>query len=436
MKSKFCIFMIFILMLTLSSCSSIKDKPSLNNKTPSKKQWIEDIDFLKNTLAKKHINAYHTISKEDYAKKFIDLKSDVLKLEDYEIKLRIAQIVASIGDAHTSSQLNFDTGTGFYPFELSWLGKDLKVLAIDKSYSDIIGNSLIAINNMPIEDVIANVNTLISHENNQWIKLNNVQLIKSPEVLKFLEIATEDTAEFTFIDDKGNTKKLKLSPKASDIKDIIQVKDLMPKKPLCMKHEGNYFKKIYWYEYIPDDKIMYFQYNSCIDRNVAKRYGYKNYEQFPEFDKFSEQLVKELNNREIEKFIIDLRGNPGGDSRLFSNFVNELCNIEKLKHKGKIFVITGRNTFSSGLIACIELKYLTKALFFGEPTGENVNHYGEVRSISLPNSKIMVSYSTKYFELSSEYKENFIPDVLIEQSFNNYINGIDDVYEAIRSYKN
>ena len=119
-----------------------------------------------------------------------------------------------------------------------------------------------------------------------------------------------------------------------------------------------------------------------------------------------------------------------------SSFVLSLSNIKKLNEKGEIFVLTGRETFSSGVSACISLKNSTNAIFCGEPTGGNVNCYGDKLMITLPNSKINVSYSTQYFTLSSEYKENFTPNITVEQSFDDYAKGIDDVYEAVKSYKN
>lgn len=55
--------------------------------------------------------------------------------------------------------------------------------------------------------------------------------------------------------------------------------------------------------------------------------------------------------------------------------------------------------------------------------------------LTLPNSKLQASYSTKYFEFDSKYKEGFIPDVPVEHSLENYLKGIDDVYESVRNYK-
>lgn len=439
MKKKFFITIILSLAIILSSCSMWKGNTSSSGNASklSKEQWMEDINYLEKYLAAWHINIYHTITKEEYEKEFNNLKKEVPKLNDMEIKMKLAKIVASVGDAHTEVDLGLTKEDKFYPLSVYWFGKELKVLYIDKQYKSVIGNDLIAINNIPISEAFTRINTLIPHENEQWLKYRNVSCIQMPDVLKFLNIVKEDKAVFTFSDDKGNITKLNLTPKVIKKENIVYAKDLTPIKPVRYQHDdSNYYDNLFWYKYIPEDKIMYFQYNQCIDKDYAMEHGYKDYEKYPDFNKFMDELLKELQEKQIDKFIIDLRNNTGGDDGLMNKFVGKICSDKKINKRGKIFVIAGRGTISSGVLACLSLKNFTKAIFCGEPTGGNVNCYGETGRITLPNSKIQVLYSSKYFKDSADYKEGFTPDIPVEQSFNNYINGIDDAYEAIKNYKN
>lgn len=80
----------------------------------------------------------------------------------------------------------------------------------------------------------------------------------------------------------------------------------------------------------------------------------------------------------------------------------------------------------------MDLQRELNPVFYGEPTGGNVNGYGDRRMLQLPNSKLEIWYSTKYFQFSPNYSKNFIPDVIIKPSFENFMKGIDDVYEAIK----
>lgn len=432
-KSKLCILIMMVFIILLSGCNTgIKKVSSTDSVKDIRVQhWIEDIDYLHVNLPKVHKNLYHSIKKEDFDKETLKLKNDVAELKDYEIKCRLAQIVASVGDAHTSLNLSFNNSS-IYPMVLRWFSEDLRVIATGKEHKDILGKKLTNINGTPINEIMKKIDSLISHENNQWLKVIDVQYVVMPDVLKFLGITLGDDAQFSFEDDSNTICKFKFYPGTITLENVARVIDEMPVKPLRIQYNFNSLAdNLYWYKYIPEDKILYFQYNQCIDRDIAQRNGIKDYEKYPDFEKFSERLLKVIANNNIDKFVVDLRNNTGGDSSLMSKLVVKLTSDEKLK--GKIYVIIGKETFSSGVFAAIDFMKSANAIFYGEPTGGNVNGYGDVRNLVLPNSRLQISYSTEYFSLSDKFRENFIPDVEVDQTFNDYKHGIDDVYEAIKN---
>lgn len=393
-------------------------------------KWLEDIDYLHKNLPLKHIDAYNSIKKEDFDKEIEELKNDVPKLEDFDIKCRLAQIVASIGDAHTSLNLSSDNSLS-YPLTIRWFGEELRVIAADKAYKAILGKKLTHINDIPINEIMKKTDSLISHENGQWLKVKDVQYVVIPDVLKFLGITTGDIAEFTFVDDKNDISKLNLRPGVFASENVIEIIDQMPVKPLRFQYDNNSIAdSFYWYRYISGDKILYFQYNKCMDRNLARDSGNVYFEKYPDFQIFSDGLLKVIAENNIDKFVIDLRNNTGGNSTLMSGLADKLAGIEKLK--GKVYVLISRETFSSGVIAAVDLLDTTNAVSCGESTGGNVNGYGDKRGLILTNSKLQVSYSTKYFDLSDKYKGNIVPDMEVNETFDSYKKGIDVVYEAIR----
>ncbi|MBV7272060.1 hypothetical protein I6U48_03900 [Clostridium sp. PL3] len=430
-----------ILLLAAYSYYSKVNEPvfskvtKVNESNLTEKQWMEDIDYLHKNLPKHHKNLYHDLKKEDFDKEITNLKNDIPNLKPYEIKVRLAEIIALVKDAHTSLSIESDD-ENIYPIGLSWFGMELRVVSADRQYKDIIGAKLTKINGINADELMGKINRVIPHENGQWLRATNVRYIVMPDVLKSLNVTTQDKTEFSFIDKDGKEKKLILAPEKLTSSNIVRGIDLAPIKPIRAQNDTkDPNSQLYWYKYVPEDKILYFQYNQCIDREVAKEYGEKDYNSLPDFNEFSKGLIDEINNKDVDKFVIDLRYNPGGNSKLMTDFVSKLNNIQKLKGKGKIFVLTGRQTFSSGVWACLDLKKQTKAIFYGEPTGGNVNGYGDIKMLTLPNSHWQISYSTKLFNLSDDYKEGFIPDVFVDQSFDNYMKGIDDIYEAVKNYK-
>jgi len=61
-------------------------------------------------------------------------------------------------------------------------------------------------------------------------------------------------------------------------------------------------------------------------------------------------------------------------------------------------VIVGKRTFSSAVLNAATLKR-RGARLIGEPTGGNPSWYGEVKGITLPGSGLVMSLSTRKFDI-------------------------------------
>jgi hypothetical protein len=94
----------------------------------------------------------------------------------------------------------------------------------------------------------------------------------------------------------------------------------------------------------------------------------------------------------------------------------------------QFYVITGRQTFSSAIINTLDFKSKTGATIIGDSTSGKPNHYGEVKSFTLPNSGMIISYSSKFFKLVESDIETIKPDIFKELSFEDYRSGVDPVY--------
>lgn len=70
------------------------------------------------------------------------------------------------------------------------------------------------------------------------------------------------------------------------------------------------------------------------------------------------------------------------------------------------------------------------AVLLGEPSGENLNSFGEVKTFTLPNSGIEVQYSTRFFTLAPSGDGGPLqPDVPITPTFQDVAAGKDPVLE-------
>ena len=67
----------------------------------------------------------------------------------------------------------------------------------------------------------------------------------------------------------------------------------------------------------------------------------------------------------------------------------------------------------------------------GEPVGERPNSYSENDEMTLPNSGLVVSYSTRYYKFLDQDLPAFLPDVRIDPSWPDFRAGRDPVMEWI-----
>ncbi|MFI5212290.1 MAG: tetratricopeptide repeat protein [Ignavibacteria bacterium] len=191
--------------------------------------------------------------------------------------------------------------------------------------------------------------------------------------------------------------------------------------PLYMRNDA----KNYWFEYLKDSKTLYINYKRVlIDPQDSLRNFCKRIEEF-------------VNANEIERTVIDIRNNGGGNNATCQPFVNLVSKNPKMNQKGKLFVIIGRQTFSAASYLTTKLEFNTKAIFVGEPTGASPNHYGDNRQVILPNSKLEARFSSIYWQNSFAFDKRTAtePSLRVEVSSRDYFSGNDPVLNAVLSYK-
>ena len=73
-------------------------------------------------------------------------------------------------------------------------------------------------------------------------------------------------------------------------------------------------------------------------------------------------------------------------------------------------------------------------MLVGEPIGERPNSYSENDEMTLPHSRLVVSYSTKYYKFLEADVPAFMPDHRIDPSWPDFQAGRDAVMEWILAY--
>ena len=85
------------------------------------------------------------------------------------------------------------------------------------------------------------------------------------------------------------------------------------------------------------------------------------------------------------------------------------------------------------MVNAIDFRKQTNAILVGEPIGERPNSYSENDEMTLPNSRLVVSYSTRYYQFVDEDVPAVLPDERIDPSWADFRAGGDAVMDWILS---
>lgn len=377
-------------------------------------RWQQDIQYLRSELTKLHKNVFHTVPEDEFMSQVARLESAIPMMSDQQIALELNRIVASVGDAHTEYAIGDSIPLHILPVDLGWFKDGLYVRGAGEAYPEIVGAKVTKIGSMTAEEAYRAVLPYISHENESWARVKSSSYLNVMEYLTAGGVIEESgSASFTVSDGQDRIFTVNISPLDSGEK--IDYLTARQETPFYLSKPDLPF----WYEYRENTQTLYFRYASCTD--------------LLEFRTLMRELWEDVDNQPIERLIVDLRGNGGGNSMQFERwFGGGLHKRAYLNDPDKLFVLIDKRTFSSASDNAVFMRAHTRATFIGEPTGGKPNSYGEVRSFRLPNSRGRIYYSTNYFMLvGGEDPSSVEPDIVIAPLAEEYFNGRDPVLEFI-----
>lgn len=394
--------------------------------------WQRDIRFIRSELPLRHKNLFFKTNRDSFETRLAALENFAREGgTGISMVIRLKELIAGMGDSHSGIQMIpfLDRRQG-YPFKIEWFADGPYITMASEKYKNIIGKRVLEINHLPWDTVIERLKPLIVIDNQACVFKEIPQFVSIGEILHEKRISVPDSLLITLSDQENSKEDVWIysQNKLSFNENLIQAEPLRK----CLLYSGN--KEIFWYHYNTSDSILYFQYNKCWGREMEELYGDKSKAgNWPSFIEATDSILALINSGIVSKLIVDLRFNTGGASPQGSVFAGRIAQNERINQPGKLFVAVGRNTYSSAIINAMDFVKSTHAVIIGEPTAGRPNHYGEVRSFKLPSSGLKIFYSTKYFYTDPGNSTGIIPDVETVMTFDNFISGLDPVYEYVRS---
>lgn len=302
----------------------------------SKGQWREDLQYLARELPKRHKNLFHTVSREQFERAVAELDTAIPSLEDHQITVRMLQITARVGDAHT--YVHLPQTFRRYPVGLYWFGSELRVVRATKEYKDALGTRVIKIGDVNVTDVQARLLSVLSQAENEWFILNNSPgYMVCPEVLHTLGIVPDvGHAVFTLEGDQGKQLTLNIAVVIQDASLNSLLLSAAKSEPLSRQRPTEQF----WFTYLPESQTVYV--------------SFRGYDSLGEN---ARKLFQFVDSNPTRRLVIDMRQNGGGDfTKVRSSLIPGIKQRPGIDKKGHLFVVIGRRTFSAAMTNAIDLR--------------------------------------------------------------------------------
>jgi len=414
---------------------------------------VKDLNFMVKTLENVHPDIYHVISKDSFLLKLNrEIETLPERVTELEFHKTCARLTSHFRTGHTRPRENLISAKfilgNLFPFETTIIDDRLYVINNLTLFSSIpIGSEIIEINNKNINKVIEEWSKLVSYEN---------EAFRNHLITKPINIGIWN--------DFKSYKIRYIEHNSGKTKEKVVNGGIASNMYLFLKSKFQKPQELIYRELTPE--IGYIGFFSCKDL--------KNYE------KFYKSTFSTLKNNGIKHLIIDIRDNGGGHSRIGAELMqyifhqphngldsaivkvsNELIATGKVKDKlwgkkepepgetftripglrqlkenplrynGNTYLLTNNGTFSAGAGFALAYRCYSEGIIIGEETGGVTVSFGDIHVFKLPNTglKIMTSWEQAFGSCGIDNQRGVIPDYIVKNSIEDYINHIDRVLE-------
>ena len=395
--------------------------------------WRADLRFLTREVKRRAYDPFRYVSEERFDAEVSRLGEAIPGLTDLQIVLEMNKLLRLLGDGHAgvwppkaNEEAQHALPVQFYLFE-----EGTFVVAADPAHADLLGAQVLHFGERPVEEVMEAVDPIIhrDNENGQWPKHLMPRFLRALPYLHALGVAPSPREIVLDVRDAdGVARHVALTTDAT--RPISNPANTFPYPdgwayfpetlpgplPLHLRNVHT----AYWFAYLAEERTVYFQFNAVRDA-------------FPEsVADFGARLFAFVDDHEVDKLVLDLRWNNGGNTFLELPLLHRLI-ASKVNRRGRLFVIIGRKTFSAAQNGASLINRHTEAIFVGEPTGSSPTFVGESIEFDLPFSEARANVSDLLWQSTwpMDYRIWIAPTLYAPPTFAAFRANRDPAMEAI-----
>lgn len=417
-----------LLAVALVACGappppSVPSDPAASGPAPSADaaDLGTDLDAMLDARDTIHPNGWHGMARDEWiaaADDFAARASSMSHDQHLVELLRLAAMPSWNGrDGHTGIfPFTPEDGTLLYPLRWWQFSDGLWITAARPPYEDLVGSRVEAIGGRPIDEVIELVEPLAPRDNPSNLQAFGLLYLRVSNLLAGLDVIDgAGPTAFTLVDQDGNRRDVDIEPTIpafDDDWDSGLPHRLAPTDAPWLRDQD----ATLWWTFLEDSGTLFAQFNHVRGDATAE----------------ISELRERAKEDDVERVVIDLRHNSGGDNTTLPPLELALRDPD-IDRPGRLFAIIGRVTFSAAANFATDIEGTTSVTFAGEPMGGSPNLYGDTRPVQLPASGQTLWMAARYWERSTPDDERLTiePDIPVDLSSEDYFAGRDPVLEAI-----
>ncbi|PWL37373.1 hypothetical protein DKG77_16525 [Flagellimonas aquimarina] len=413
MKSKF----LAALSMLAFSIAGVSQEMDLNL---TNTQWQEDLEFLKKRV-ESTVPFYKNEKKEAFLKSYKGLISSSNNLDGMQVAIGIQRLLNTLNDEGCNlpffqTRLNMQV----LPLKTYWFDDGLYILDASSTYGAFIGEKIVKINGVKVEDVFHRFIPHLNADNDYYRKYLFQAYGLMPSLLKSTGLSADlDKINLEFASGKKTTVK------SEAISEYAKLRRGLPNDGVFDMTNSDHQNENYWSEFVPNSKTLFVQIQKVV-----------NHENGDSFSKFVDKIETLISGGKVNRLIIDLRYGGGGNGFKLKSLTDLLRDSESINKKGNLFVLTSSATRGTLVELASILSLNTKAIVVGQPTAEGANTVGDTKYITLPNSGLRVSLTLTLWSTSwNQDTDTFLkPDLNVAYSYEDKANNRDPWINVVMNY--
>lgn len=367
-------------------------------------QWREDLQATLDSLLLKD-RSFSFAEATAFRTRVSQLRDSAHLKTTPQLLVGLAQAMALSHNGHTRLYLLRNrTELRRYPIRVWWFADGLYILKTTPEYASLLGTRIELLAGHNPAKLLPTVATLFAGSAS-WARYMSTYSLTSPEILLgFNLIGPDNLLALRVKDRRGQVHRVQLAP--------------LPLQPtnqpteawwdLAPTHPGRgaawrsalpadtarlplYLRRptlFYWQQYLPDARTLYVQYNRAGNQPGRQP-----------VDTMGHRVIRQVSEPEVEKVVVDLRFNTGGNINAARAFFQELGQVTQQRGI-QLYVLVGRTTFSAGIFHVAQLRS-AGAIVVGEPAGEGLDFWAEGGNWLLPHARLALHYANRFHSYSA-----------------------------------